>query len=147
METPYIFSAALFYAQRAILCFSNFRHGQAWHHRCGSKDMGQPASLLAWLPHGSRPTAPLGAEACPWFSFSFRFKYQNNYVSWTLWPLGKYPLRLKYVWDKQFTLLPLRRGRSCAGPRIMSQPFYKYVEQCLCAGTRPALRSADLAGK
>ena len=69
--TPYIFSAALFYALWAILCFSNFRHGQAWHHRCGSKDMGQAASLLAWLRHSFRPTAPLGAEACPWFSFYF----------------------------------------------------------------------------
>ena len=27
----------------------------------------------------------------------------------------------------------------------MSQPLYKYVEHCLRAGTRPALRSADLA--
>ena len=69
--TPRIFSAALFYAQRAILCFSNFRHGQARHHRCGSKDMGWTASLLAWLPHCFRPTAPLGEEACPWFSFYF----------------------------------------------------------------------------
>ena len=66
-----IFLAALFYALWAILCFSNFRHGQAWHHRCGSKDMGQTASLLAWLPHGFRPTALLGAEACLWFSFYF----------------------------------------------------------------------------
>ena len=80
--TPYIFSAALFYALWAILCFSNFRHGQAWHHRCGSKGMGQTASLLAWLPHGLRPTAPLGAEACPWFSFYFFFL--NIKQSWLM---------------------------------------------------------------
>ena len=80
--TPYIFSAALFYAHGAILCFSNFRHGQAWHHRCGSRAMGQTASLLAWLPHGFRPTAPLGAEACPWFSFYFFFL--NIKQSWLM---------------------------------------------------------------
>ena len=31
-----------------------------------------------------------------------------------------------------------RRGRSCAGPQIMSQPLLKYVEHCLWADTRPA---------
>ena len=35
-------------------------------------------------------------------------------------------------------LLTLRRGRSCAGPQILSQPLIKYVEHCLRAGTRPA---------
>ena len=48
------------------------------------------------------------------------FGYRHNGI----WALGEYFIAKSAE----------RRGRSCAGPKIMSQPLYKYVEHCLWAG-------------
>ena len=99
--------------------------------------------------------APLGAEACQWlFSLSYlqlvcskSAKAQNCLHSNQLNCLYIHFTRILQILKMATLSSTARRGRSCAGPQIMSQPLKKNLSNIVCgpAQDRPLL-SADLAG-
>ena len=67
--------------RKAILRYSDFLHGQAWHLWCGPEAMGCGCELARQAtPHSFWPIALLGAKDWPWFSYNLKLKVVNVYA-------------------------------------------------------------------
>ena len=88
--------------RKAILRYSDFPHGQAWHLWCGPEAMGCGCELARKAtPHSFWPIALLGAKDWPWFSYNINNVYACAHSSW-----GNKP------WISSCVVSP-RQGSSC----------------------------------
>ena len=75
----------------------------------GLKPWGRPRACSQDYPMALDPLLNGSRSLFMIFFFLFRFKYQNNHDCIQICDSMNsriYPLRLKYMWDKQYMLLP-----------------------------------------